>query len=150
MPNAENLNNRKSFKKGSPEAKLAQIKSTETHRRRKNMRETVVAMMSAKPEVDRSVLQNLRRLGLEEDNPTMQTLICANLMTIATSARAPKFALQAIEIIGELTGCDASSKIAAERLKLDKARLKLERERFELEKAKITAEGEEATVVIEV
>lgn len=148
--NPQNLNGRKSFTKGSPEAKAAQAKSIASYRRKRDMRDTIVTMMSAQPDVDENILRNLRKIGIDDNSPTMQTLVCANLLTIATSGRSPKFALQAIAIIGELTGCDASSKIAAERLKLDKARLKLEKERFELEKSKLTAAGDDTMVVIEV
>lgn len=150
MANLENLEHRKPFEAGSERLRQAVAKSTATKMRRKNMRETVLAMMEARPKPTDELLRDLRKMGLENPEPDLQTIICANLLSIATLKRAPKSALQAIEIIGELTGCDASTKIASERMKLERARLKLERERFEFEKARTQAGDDDGTVVIEV
>lgn len=95
----------------------------------KNMRKLATRMLHSVPDVPESTLKNLKQLGVDADNPDIQTIILGKIFAL-TMSKDPKVAMQATQMVLEITGNDVRSLIAAERNALERERIKLERERM--------------------
>lgn len=94
----------------------------------KNMRKLATRMLQSVPDVPENTLKSLKQLGVDADKPDMQTIILGKIFAL-TMSKDPKVAMQATQMVLEITGNDVRSLIAAERNALERERIKLERER---------------------
>lgn len=101
------------------------------------MRKLAQQLLNAKPEVGDGTLRQLKQLGMEADTPDLQTLILARIGAMAIG-KDSRLALQATQMLLEITGNDSHSQIAADEHSIHRDRLKLDRERFEFERDRIT------------
>ena len=140
MPSQKSLENLKKGRRFTADAddvvtKDAQRKGGRNRAINLSMRKEALKMVKCKPEVGDASLQQLKHLGTDSDDPTLQTLMIANICALALS-KDPHIALQAAKLMMEITGYDARSMSAAEDRKLQREKLKLEQRRLELEEMK--------------
>lgn len=112
--------------------------------RNKSLRKLGLQMLDAAPQVNEDTLKQLKRLGMETDSPDMKTIILGRIFALTMSKDA-KVAMQATQMIMEITGNDVRSMIAAERNQLERERIMLERERMERDKS--AAEHESVRII---
>lgn len=148
MPSAKSLENLKKgkktqFKSGDEAAKISGAKGGKANGKTHSMRKLAQQMLSATPEVGEGTLRSLRQLGIDCDNPDLQTLILARIGAMAIG-KDSRLALQATQMFLEISGNDARSMIAKEDRKIQRERLKMDREQMEKENAPLS---EGATVV---
>lgn len=115
--------------------KNAQSKGGINRARNISMRKECQRMLGMTPEINEATIKQLKRMGMGTDDPTLQTLILARVGALALG-KNERVALQAAQLIMELTGNDAESNIAAENRKVQREKIKIDRERLELEKNK--------------
>ena len=115
--------------------KKAQSKGGINRARNISMRKECQRMLGMMPEINEATIKQLKRKGMDAEDPSLQTLILARVGALALG-KNERVALQAAQLIMELSGNDANSQIAAENRKLQREKLKIERERLELEKNK--------------
>ena len=101
------------------------------------MRKLAQQLLNAKPEVGDGTIRQLKQLGFNTESPDLQTLILARIGSMAIG-KDSRLALQATQMLLEISGNDVRSLIAADEREIQTAHLELERERFEFEKEKIT------------
>lgn len=92
------------------------------------MRKLATRMLQSVPDVPENTLKSLKQLGVDADKPDMQTIILGKIFAL-TMSKDPKVAMQATQMVLEITGNDVRSLIAAERNALERERIKLEWER---------------------
>lgn len=108
----------------------AGAKASAIVRRRKKAAKAVAAeVLSASPVLDDKTLRMLKDMGKEQKDLLDNYTVLGYVMVQYAMRGDDK----AMRILLEMAGEDAQSRIAAERLKLDKERLKLEKERLRLE-----------------
>lgn len=133
MPNAKSLENLKKgrkFKRDDDATKEAARNAAKANHRNTTIRRIAKDMLSATPEVGEGTLRQLKQLGLNSETPDLQTLILARIGAMAIG-KDSRLALQATQMLMELTGNDARSLIAAEDHEIQRERLAFERERME-------------------
>ena len=141
MPSAKSLENLKKGRRFTADAddlvtKNAQRKGGINHARKLSMRKECQRMLGMMPEVTDATIKQLKRMGMETDDPSLQTLILARIGALALG-KNERVAIQAAQLILEISGNDAKSMIASEDRKLQREKLKIERERLQLEMQKI-------------
>ena len=137
MPSEKSLENLKKGRRFTADAddvltKKAQSNGGKARARNISMRKQGLQLLNAMPNVGEGALKQLKQLGMEADNPTLQTLILARIGAMAIG-KDSKLALQASQILLEITGNDVKSVNAAEDHKIQRERLAFERERMERE-----------------
>lgn len=135
MPNERSLENLKKGRRFTADAddvltKKAQSNGGKARARNISMRKLGLQLLNATPEVGEGTIKQLKQLGLDADNPDLQTLILARIGAMAIGKDA-RLALQASQMLLEITGNDVKSMNAAEDRKIQRARLELDRERME-------------------
>lgn len=139
MPSEKSLANLKKGRRFTADAddvltKKAQSNGGKARARNISMRKQGLQLLNAMPNVGEATLKQLKQLGMEVDDPTLQTLILARIGAMAIG-KDSKLALQATQMLLEITGNDAKSVTAAENHKIQRERLALDRERMEREDA---------------
>ena len=137
MPSEKSLANLKKGRRFTADAddvltKKAQSNGGKARARNISMRKQCLQLLNAMPNVGEGTLRQLKQLGMEVDDPTLQTLILARIGAMAIG-KDSRLALQAAQMLLEITGSDAKSMSAAEDHKIQRERLALERERMERE-----------------
>ena len=135
MPNAKSLENLKKGRRFTSDAddvqtKKAQSNGGKARARNISIRKLGQQLLNTTPEVGEGTLRQLKQLGLETDKPDLQTLILARIGAMAIG-KDSRLALQATQMLMEITGNDASSMIAADDHAIQRERLALEREKME-------------------
>lgn len=154
MPSQKSLENLKKGRRFTADADDVVTKNAQRNGGRNrainlSVRKEALKLAKCKPEVGDAALKELKHLGTDSNDPTLQTLMIANIYALAIS-KNPRIALQAAKLMMEITGYDARSMSAAEDRKLQREKLKLERRRLELEEMK--AQGKDiadAPVIID-
>lgn len=141
----ENLKNGRRFKRDDDATKQAARNAAKAKSKNVTMRKLGLQLLNATPNVTDATVKQLKQLGLDADNPDLQTLILARIGAMAIGKDA-KLALQAAQMLLEITGSDAKSMTAAESRKLQRERLAFERERMERESP--TSNEETCTKII--
>lgn len=141
MPSQKSLENLKRGRRFTADAddvvtKEAQRKGGRNRAIKLSMRKEALKLVECNPAVGDATMQQLKHLGIDSDDPTLQTLIIAKIGALAIS-KDPRIALQAAKLLMEITGYDARSMSAAEDRKLQREKIKLERRRLELEEIKV-------------
>ena len=140
----ENLKKGRRFKRDDDATKEAARNAAKAKSKNVTMRKLGLKLLNATPEVGEGAIKQLKQLGLEADNPDLQTLILARIGAMAIG-KDSRIALQAAQMLLEITGNDVKSIIADKDHKIQKKRLALERERMERENSPV---GEEACAKI--
>lgn len=133
MPNEKSLENLKKgrrFKRDDDATKEAARNAAKSKSRNVSIRKQGIKMLNAVPNVGEATLKQLKQLGMEVDDPTLQTLILARIGAMAIG-KDSRLALQAAQMLLEITGNDVKSVNAAKDRKIQKVRLEIERERLE-------------------
>ena len=131
MPSAkslENLKKGKKFKSDDEATKICGAKGGKANGKTHSMRKLAQQMLSATPEVSETTLRTLRQLGIDSDNPDLQTLILARIGAMAIG-KDSRLALQATQMFLEISGNDARSMIAKEDRKIQRERLRMEKDK---------------------
>ena len=110
-----------------------QKKSAASRKRNNRLRMLGMQMLSTPMVLDKSTLDSVKKLGFKTDAPELQMVILARLGALTTS-KDPKIAMQAIDMIMEITGNDVRSINAEEQRKVERERISLEREKMEASK----------------
>ena len=132
-----NLSKGKKFTSGDEAPKRAQLASAKKRSQNIALRKQLAQMLDSPQSVDAATLKAVRRFGIVGDNPSYQAMMLVRLLGLTGSVNG-NVALKAIAQVIELTGNDADSVLAKEKLKLDKERIAIERERLELERLRAT------------
>lgn len=151
MPSEKSLANLKKGRRFTADAddvltKRAQSNGGKARARNISMRKQGLQLLNAMPNVGEATLKQLKQLGMEDDDPTLQTLILARIGAMAIG-KDSKLALQATQMLLEITGNDAKSITAAENHKIQRERIALDKERMEREDA-ASAEETCAKIII--
>lgn len=133
----DNLKNGKRFKPDDNATKNAARNAAKAKSKNVAMRKLAQQLLNAKPEVGDGTIRQLKQLGFNTESPDLQTLILARIGSMAIG-KDSRLALQATQMLLEISGNDVRSLIAADEREIQTAHLELERERFEFEKEKIT------------
>lgn len=128
----DNLKNGKRFKPDDDATKNAARNAAKSKSRNVALRKHAQQLLVAKPEVTDGTVRQLKQLGMNTEEPDLQTLILARIGAMAIG-KDSRLALQASQMLFEITGNDARSMIAAEGHAIQREKLKLERERFEFD-----------------
>ncbi|MBP3851243.1 MAG: hypothetical protein J6D36_01730 [Erysipelotrichaceae bacterium] len=100
-------------------------RSGETRRRKRNMKETMIALLeSPAPEKNKDIID---KFGLDEDATNMAVLVASSY------EKALKGNSQALKFFQSCVGAFGLTENDKERLRLDRERLKLDRQRLEFE-----------------
>lgn len=129
----DNLKNGKRFKPDDDATKNAARNAAKAKSKNVAMRKLAQQLLNAKPEVGDGTIRQLKQLGLNADNPDLQTLILARIGAMAIG-KDSRLALQATQMLMEIAGNDARSLSAADEHEIQRERLEIERERMELTK----------------
>lgn len=114
--------------------------------RMKSMRKLATQMLQSVPDVSEGTLKSLKQLGVDADKPDVQTIILGRIFALAMS-KDSRVAMQATQMVLEITGNDVRSQIAVERNALERERIKLEQERIKNDNAS-NSESEHVSIVI--
>lgn len=134
MPSEKSLENLKKGRRFTANAddiqtKRAQSNGGKTRAKKIAMRKQAQDILNAIPNVGENTLTQLRQLGMETDNPTLQTLILARIGAMAIG-KDSRLALQATQMLLEITGNDARTMIAKEDQKIQREKIAFEREKI--------------------
>lgn len=134
MLNEKSLENLKKGRRFTANAddvltKKAQSNGGKATARKIAMRKQAQDILNAIPNVGENTLTQLKQLGMETDNPTLQTLILARIGAMAIG-KDSRLALQATQMLLEITGNDARTMIAKEDQKIQREKIALEREKI--------------------
>lgn len=137
MPSEKSLENLKKGRRFTANAddvltKRAQSNGGKATARKIAMRKQAQDILNAMPNVGETTINQLRQLGMETDNPTLQTLILARIGAMAIG-KDSRLALQATQMLLEITGNDVRSMIAKEDQKIQREKIALERERMNVD-----------------
>ena len=133
MPNEKSLENLKNGKRTQFNGDTAvenQRKSAESRKRNNTIRKLGQQMLEAKMEVDAQTLKSIKRMGFDGEKPELQMLLLARIGAIAIGKDA-KLAMEATQLLMEITGNDVRSINAAEQRAIERERLAMEREKVE-------------------
>ena len=128
----DNLKNGKRFKPDDDATKNAARNAAKAKSKNVAMRKLAQQLLNAKPEVGDGTIRQLKQLGFNTESPDLQTLILARIGSMAIG-KDPRIALQAVQMLLEITGNDSKSMTAAEDHKIQRERLALDCERMERE-----------------
>lgn len=129
----ENLKNGHKFKRDDEATKAAARAAGKKRSQNVALRKQLTQMLQSPQDVDASTLTALRRFGIDDEHPGYQAMMLVRLLGLTGSVNG-QVALKAIAQVVELTGSDAATQLAKERMKLDKERIAIDRERLELER----------------
>ena len=149
MPSEKSLENLKKGRRFTSDAddiqtKKAQSNGGKARARNISIRKLGRQLLNSTPDVGEGTLKQLKQLGFETDKPDLQTLILARVGAMAIG-KDSRLALQAAQMLLEITGNDVKSMIAAEDHAIQREKLDIERTRMEMEK---TAQDDEGHVKI--
>ena len=141
MPNERSLENLKKGRRFTADAddvltKKAQSNGGKARARNISMRKLGLQLLNATPEVGEGTIKQLKQLGLNTDTPDLQTLILARIGAMAIG-KDSRLALQATQMLLEITGNDVRSQIAKVDQEIQIERLKLEKERMQKENSNV-------------
>ena len=149
MRSAKQLENLKKGKNTRFHGEMAaenQRKATESRKRNTELRKLGLMFMNSTPDVSAATLQQLKQLGVKDQSPTLQMIMVARLGALIMS-KDTKVAMQAMQMLMEITGTDSKSQTAAEKHRIERERLALEREKMERESA-CQDDGERVNITI--
>lgn len=126
MLHPENLRPPKTSEEAKERGRKGGIKSGEARRKKRTMKNAAELMLNLAITQDH-VKDNVRMLGIEEEDSTNMMAIMARMTLEAMSGN-----VKAAEFLRGVVGSDAVGQDRAERLKLEKERAKLEKLKMEL------------------
>ena len=133
----ENLKKGRKFRANDEATRQSAAKAAHAKHRNTRLRKLATEMLTATPETTEEMIRFLKRLGIDEDNPDLQTLMLARIGACAIG-KEPRVAMQAAQLLIELTGNDAKTVNAAADRALQRERLDM----LQAEMAQKNADGE--------
>ena len=109
---------RKTRFNGERAAKMGK-KSAKAREKRKALQQATREILSCVPELSEAQLGNVRKIGIDNETPNVQTLILAQVVNLAL-----KGDLGAVQMLASLAGEDAATTLVKEKLRVEREKIK--------------------------
>lgn len=94
-------------------------KSAKAREKRKALQQATREILSCVPELSEAQLGNVRKIGIDNETPNVQTLILAQVVNLAL-----KGDLSAVQMLASLAGEDAATTLGREKLRVEREKIK--------------------------
>lgn len=94
-------------------------KSAKAREKRKALRQATREILSCAPKMSEAQLESLKKMGIENEAPNVQTLILAQVVNLAL-----KGDLSAVQMLASLAGEDAATTLGEEKLRVEREKIK--------------------------